>query len=195
MAVTKLPENQLYKPLITAATNIGRSLPPRKSKAVDTGRYKNLQNIGARAGNQAGASALNKLGTITTPYGGSTRYEGNHPAVDYVVPGDIGGQVVAPANLSGTVTQVRTGQVQGGPDFGNYVIVKDAQGNSWRFSHLANNYVQVGSQVTPGTVLGAQGNTGQTYSRSGGSGAHTDLRIRDLYNKYVNPSNLIGTNT
>jgi murein DD-endopeptidase MepM/ murein hydrolase activator NlpD len=51
--------------------------------------------------------------------------------------------------------------------------------------------LSVGQQVQRGTVLGLEGTTGSTYSLHGGSGAHVDLRIRDLYGKYVDPHRFI----
>ncbi|MBV6340113.1 M23 family metallopeptidase [Candidatus Magnetobacterium casense] len=132
---------------------------------------------------QMGSNPFQQIGSITTPYGGSTRYEGFHPGLD--IANKIGTNV--PAFFGGTVTGVRSGQMQGSPSFGNYVTIKDANGNTWRYSHLHDSYVKVGQLIQPGQVIGAMGNTGQTYSTSGGTGSHLDLRIYDTYQRYINP--------
>ena len=60
------------------------------------------------------------------------------------------------------------------------------------YSHLNNSYVRVGQNITPGTIVGGMGNTGSTYSLHGGTGSHLDYRIKDLYGKYVNPSQYLA---
>lgn len=123
------------------------------------------------------------LGTVTVSPGGSTKYEKTHPGID--IANKIGTNV--PTFTSGKVTDVVTGKAQGAPGYGNYVIVSDAQGNKHRYSHLQNSFVKVGQEVSKGAIIGPMGNTGQTYSVSGGTGSHLDYRIRDMYGKYINP--------
>lgn len=177
-----LPEFSTYrglasaiKPMARASYNITKNLPAkRRSRPVDVSGYQNVTN---------------KLGPVTVPYGGSTKYEKFHPGVD--VANKIGTPI--PARAGGKVTEVVSGKIQGDPGFGNYVVVTDAKGNKHRYSHLNNSWVQLGSTITPGTVIGGMGNTGQTYSTSGGTGSHLDYRIKNMYGKYVNPSNFIYT--
>ena len=105
------------------------------------------------------------LGPITTPYGGSTRYEKFHPGID------IGAPTGSPisAYTEGKVTGLRTGQPRTtAPSFGNYVIITDAEGNQHRYSHLHKNFVELGQQVTSGMPIGSD-------------------RIRNAYGQYVNP--------
>jgi murein DD-endopeptidase MepM/ murein hydrolase activator NlpD len=128
------------------------------------------------------------LGSITTPYGGSTKWEDFHPAVD--VANKIGTPI--PSYSAGKVIAVEQGHKQGDKGFGNYAIVQDAQGNKWRYSHLKASYVKVGDQLGKGQVIGEMGNTGSTYSNSGGTGSHLDLRVVDAYNRAVNPNKLIS---
>lgn len=127
---------------------------------------------------------VKRLGTITTPYGGSTQYEKFHPGVDVAAP--IGTR--QPAFVGGRVAEVVGGKRQGQKGYGNYVVVEDHQGNRWRYSHLNRSWLQVGQQIQPGQFIGEIGNTGSTYSTSGGTGAHLDLRITDAFNRYVNPA-------
>ena len=35
------------------------------------------------------------------------------------------------------------------------------------------------------------GNSGQTYSTTGGTGAHVDYRVRDAYQKYIDPARFL----
>jgi murein DD-endopeptidase MepM/ murein hydrolase activator NlpD len=127
---------------------------------------------------------IRNLGAMTTPWGGTTKFEKFHPALD--VANKKGTPI--PAFTGGVITSVVTGKKQGEKGYGNYVIVTDAQGNRHRYSHLHQSYVQVGQKVLPGQKLGAMGNTGSTYSTSGGDGTHLDYRITDARNKYINPN-------
>lgn len=185
---TQLPQNQTYKGLTDTAYGLGASL----NKAEQ--RFKNIvPAIKSAQASQASvplSERFKNLGTLTTPYMGSTKFESAHPGVDLAAAPETPIPAVAP----GTVTDVRTGQVQGSPDFGNYVIVTDAQGNKFRYSHLSSKYVpiKVGQQINAGDILGGMGNSGQTYSNSGGTGTHLDLRIKNLYDQYVDPMKYLG---
>ena len=147
-------------------------------RGFDTSQYSSL------------ASGVNqKFGNVSVPYGGSTRYESFHPGIDIAnkigtpIPSFSGGKVIK---------SVPSGQVQGNKGYGNYVIIEDRQGNKHRYSHLQQAYVKIGQNVAPGMVIGSMGATGQTYSASGkGTGSHLDYRIKNLYDKWVNPNSFI----
>jgi murein DD-endopeptidase MepM/ murein hydrolase activator NlpD len=126
---------------------------------------------------------LTKLGAKTTDWGGSTRFEKFHPGID--IANKIGTPI--PATVQGTVTAVDTGHKQGDKAYGNTITVTDPWGNKHRYSHLSQVFVKVGQKVGKGQEVATMGNTGQTYSTSGGTGSHLDYRIVDAYNKYVNP--------
>ena len=163
--------------------NAARSARPRPTQM-----YPSLVNqVGPQAAPtpQSGGS-LSSLGTLTTPFGGSTRYEAQHPGVD------IANKPGTPVSdfVPGRVTE--SGFNQNG--FGNSIVITDAQGAKHRYSHLLNRYVRVGDQVTAGQQIGTMGNTGNTYSESGGTGTHLDYRIVDAYNRYVNPFYYLGQN-
>lgn len=128
--------------------------------------------------------ALNSLGTITTDYGGSTKYEKSHPGIDIA---NVAGTPVSDF-VEGTVTATSTGHIHGEKGFGNQVIITDNQGNKHQFSHLQNIYVKPGQAVKKGETIATIGDTGSTYSpKKRGTGAHLDYRIVDAYNKYVSP--------
>ncbi len=172
-----------YSQIIGTIAKIGKNL--NRSKVMPS------QNYSPASSNMPVPTSLRNLGSITTPYGGRTKYEAVHPGVD------IGGTYNAPIPTyqGGKVAEVVTGKRQGDKGYGNYVVVIDNQGNRWRYSHLAQEYVKVGDTVTPGQVLGGMGNSGQTYSASGRvgptAGTHLDLRIVSAAGKYLNPLSYI----
>lgn len=181
------PENPLFKSLSASAYSMGKSLgsTPRRRGPIDLSQFKNVQQATTQA--TAPSNIYKKFlaaGTETVPYGGSTKFENVHPGID--VANKEGTPI--PAFYGGTVTEVQRGQQPGGTGFGNYVKIVDNQNREWRFSHLRNTFVRTGQQVTPGSILGTMGHTGSVYSNSGGLGTHSDIRVRDAYGKYVDPS-------
>jgi len=200
-----LPANTSYNPgqavqsMAKAMRNIGTSM--HSKKAVDVSKYQGLagqiankptvdnqqSTVNQQAPQAPQTSGGYNLGQVSVPYGGNTRYEKFHPGVD--IANKIGTQI--PSFTRGKVTEVAGGKVQGNPGYGNYVIVTDEKGNKHRYSHLNQSFVKMGQPVTRGTVLGGMGNSGQTYSNSGGTGSHLDYRIKDLYGKYLNPVSYI----
>lgn len=177
LAANKLVQNVAKKSAISPTT----AYPNLSSVNYGTNTVNTTpSNIPSTNFSQTNAA---KLGALTTDYGGSTKYEKFHPGID--IANKIGASV--PAFAPGTVTEVVTGKKQGDKGFGNYVIVTDAQGNKHRYSHLYNAWVKVGQKVNEGQNIASIGNTGSTYSNSGGTGAHLDYRIRDAYNKYISP--------
>lgn len=187
-----LPLNTGYAPhmkkMSEVAMNVGKALGPRKrsSKAVDTSKFSGVSSAvqsGASQPKQYITPSMKKLGALTVDYGGSTKYEKFHPALDLAA--KMGTPI--PAWTGGRVSEVVSGKKQGDPAYGNYIIVTDKDGNKHRYSHLQGSYVNLGDEIQKGRVIGGMGNTGQTYSVSGGDSSHLDYRIRDLYGKYVNP--------
>jgi len=129
-------------------------------------------------------TSLSKL-PVTTPYKGSTRYESVHRALDLAAPTGTLFESLSP----GIVKNVVSGKKQGDKAFGNYILVEDPSGKQFRYSHLNQSYVPVGTEVKRGDIIGTIGNTGQTYSLHGGSGSHLDLRIFDAAkNIFVDPT-------
>ena len=118
-------------------------------------------------------------GTVTTPFGGSTRGERFHPGID------IANKQGSPigTGLPVTVTKVNTGK----SPYGNYVEGVDQYGAQHRWSHLLNSYVKVGQYVPAGGRIAEMGNTGNVYSTTGGDASHLDYRILNLAGKYVDP--------
>ena len=179
-----LPEQTRYSidetipSAVKAAFKVGKDLPKRAPKTVDVSKFQGVAD---------NVSSAPTNGTLTTPFGGSTKFEKFHPGVD--IANKIGTAINA--FTPGTVEQVVSGKRQGDPAFGNFVSIRDPQGNLHRYSHLQQTWVKAGQPVVAGAQIGTEGNTGQTYSTSGGTGSHLDYRVRDVYGKYINPSGFL----
>lgn len=205
-----LPKNQTYDTfgeLSKTAFDLAGTLPervkkPTKRKDVDLDKFSNVRQAASEQGQPDQESSpspsrestpppdLSSLGTVTTPYGGRTKFEKFHPGVDVAM--ETGQDI--PAFAGGEVTEVKTGETQtpNTPGFGNYVVITDEQGNKHRYSHLHNTWVNEGEKIKAGQSVGGAGHSGGAYSTTGGSGTHLDYRIKDAYNKYVNPSGILG---
>ncbi len=195
-----LKENTTYrgyasaiKPFIQTAKDVGESLPVNKptekfSGLVDIIKQQPMQS-GSAMPRQSVPTSLSSIGSVTTPYGGSTRYEKFHPGVD--IANKIGTSI--PTFTEGVVTDVRIGQGSNSAksSYGNYVIVTDPQGNKHRYSHLDKVFVAINEPVTAGSEIGRMGVSGSVYSLSGGTGSHLDYRVMNAFNKYINPLQFI----
>ena len=181
--------------MVGAMKNVGQSIKQHYGarKSVDISPY---QGVADRVKSYAPTN-IRGLGTETTPYGGSTKFERFHLGTD--IANKIGTKI--PAFAGGVVTESVTGKKHGEAGFGNYIKILDDQNREWRYSHLENNYVPVGTRIGKGQQIGTMGATGQTYSSHYNYdpnnpdtwGSHLDLRIYDTYKKmFVNPYKFIG---
>jgi len=200
-----LKSNQTYdafEGMRETAFDLAGTLPEKKktrTRDIDLERFNNVRDVSREAQRtpqeSAGQSYSSQgtpgaspydLGPVTTPYGGSTKFESYHPGVDIAM---RTGQEI-PSFTGGKVSEVRTRkrQTPNLPGFGNYVVIKDEQGNKHRYSHLHEAWVEEGQEISPGQSIGGAGHSGGAYSTSGGSGTHLDYRIQDAYERYINPS-------
>ena len=127
------------------------------------------------------------LGVITVPYGGTTNQEKFHPGVD--IANSEGTPIHAP--VSGVVTKVDGGHVQGENDFGNTLEIKDSQGNTHQFHHLQNMMAKPGQKIQEGQPVATLGKSGAVYSPSGSDPSNLDYRIVSAFGQYKNPFNYI----
>lgn len=123
------------------------------------------------------------LGKVTTPFGGKTETENPHMAIDV-------------ANKNGTpIKATVTGKIVGierkKTDFGNSVLLRDSKGNIHRYSHLKQIFIHVGDKVKKGDQIASMGDTGNSYSPSGGDASHLDYRITGKGGKEINPTNIL----
>jgi murein DD-endopeptidase MepM/ murein hydrolase activator NlpD len=107
------------------------------------------------------------LGTPTMPvksysiaarFGDVGAWARYHTGFDFSAP--IGTPIYAPT--AGIVEHVGSGGSAGGWA-GTYVVVKHADGNQTLYAHMSSTSVQVGEQVTGGTLLGHVGQTGRAF--------------------------------
>ena len=194
--MARLKEQTTFQPLENNAFKLGQSLMQfrrRRKPQVNINQYTNLRNVINNAlpntssyNNTPAYNKIRELGQITTPYGGNTNYESFHPGIDIAAPKGT----PIKSFTGGKVTNIRTGQgwTPNKPSFGNYIIITTPTGEKLRYSHLYQNFVKLGDQIQPGQEIGSIGGTGSTYSQwRPGPGYHLDLRIKDAYNRYVNP--------
>jgi len=92
-------------------------------------------------------------GPLTSGYG--PRWGGYHYGDDYGVP--VGTSINASA--SGVVTRARIGWSGG---YGNYIIVKHANGTETLYAHLSKILVKAGENVSQGQQIAKSGNTGRS---------------------------------
>ena len=122
---------------------------------------------------------ISKLGKITTPYLGSTKDEPSHPGID--IANKNGTPIIA--NIKGKVIGISKDV----KDFGNSLIVKDSKGNIHRYSHLKEIFMGKGGKFDKGTQIASMGDTGNSYSPTGGDASHVDYRVFDKKGKSINP--------
>jgi murein DD-endopeptidase MepM/ murein hydrolase activator NlpD len=121
-----------------------------------------------------------KIGNITTPYLGQTKDEKVHEGIDIAnhngtpINANVNGKVIGTSNSEN--------------DFGKSVIIKDTKGNVHRYSHLKDLFAKMGDKIKKGIHLANMGDSGNSYSPSGGDASHLDYRVYNKKNKSVNPT-------
>lgn len=127
---------------------------------------------------------LSKLGRITTPYGGQTKFEDFHKGVDVA---NKNGTLI-PNMEPGQVVGTKSGKKNGDNGFGNSILIKDKANNIHRYSHLKNILVKPGDIIPQKKIIATMGDTGSSYSENGGDSSHLDYRIVDAFGKHKNPN-------
>ena len=146
-----------------------------KTKAIDFVKSK-LSSLDAGPGGFSFWSPFRR----TSDYG--MRWGRLHKGVDWAAPSGT----PIPAQAGGTVVSAgfgRRGSGFGG--YGNYVLVKGANGLSYLYAHNSRNNVAVGDTVSKGQTIGLVGNTGDS------KGAHVHFEVR-RNGQAINPDSLGG---
>lgn len=100
--------------------------------------------------------------------------------MDFALP--TGTKVQTP--VSGTVVKCKSLK----NSYGNYIAIRDADGNTHYFAHLSGfNNIKIGQKVNSGDVIGYSGNSGN----STGPHLHYEVRSGDNYNNQINPNNYL----
>lgn len=113
-------------------------------------------------------------GYFLKPIIGAKKTQGIHGynGVDFGAP--AGTEILAAA--SGQVIVSRSGAWNGG--YGNYIVIKHANGTQTLYAHNSANYVSVGSNVSQGQVIGLVGSTGRS------TGPHLHFEVRGAVNPF-----------
>lgn len=127
------------------------------------------------------------LSSLGSASGGSASGYFGHPVpggrISQGVHGSNGIDISAPsgtpvyAAAGGTVIVSRVGGWNGG--YGNYIVIKHANGTQTLYSHLLNDNVSVGESVTRGQAIGTVGRTGQA------TGNHLHFEVRGARNPFA----------
>lgn len=125
---------------------------------------------------------LRNYGTVTSDYGNRTAptkgATTNHQGIDIVLFNDN-----VPAVVGGTVEAAGYNSASG-----NYVSIRDAQGNLHTYRHLASkSALKSGDLVKSGQTIGKQGSTGVS------TGKHLHYDVKDLAGSYMNPETFFGS--
>ena len=100
--------------------------------------------------------------------------------MDFALP--TGTKVQTP--VSGTVVKCKSLQ----SSYGNYIAIRDSEGNTHYFAHLSGfNNIKVGQKVNAGDLIGYSGSTGN----STGPHLHYEVRKGDDYGNQINPNNYL----
>jgi LysM repeat protein len=128
----------------------------------------------AKVAVKGGVSGTKSSGSFSHPAPGAIKTQGIHGynAVDFA--GAIGTAVRAA--LSGEVIVSKSSGWNGG--YGQYIVVKHANGSQTLYAHLSGNSVGVGAIVEAGQVIGAMGNTGKS------TGPHLHFEVRGARNPF-----------
>lgn len=122
---------------------------------------------------QTGASSGSGSGLVH-PAPGTIKTQGIHGYNAVDLAGPVGTAVLAAA--AGEVIVSKGSGWNGG--YGQYIVIKHANGVQTLYSHLSQNNVGVGSYVSAGSTIGAIGLTGKT------TGAHVHFEVRGGTNPF-----------
>ncbi len=113
-------------------------------------------------------------GYFTHPVPGAVRTQGIHGYNGV----DLGAPAGTPvrAAAAGQVIVSKPAGYNGG--YGQYIVVKHANGTQTLYAHLSSNLVGVGTQVAQGQVIGKVGNTGRS------TGNHLHFEVRGAANPF-----------
>jgi len=118
--------------------------------------------------------ATTNTASLSHPAPGAIKTQGIHGYNAVDLAGSIGTPIRAAA--SGEVIVSKSSGWNGG--YGNYIVIRHANGVQTLYSHLSRNDVGVGASVSAGQVIGAMGNTGRS------TGPHLHFEVRGARNPF-----------
>lgn len=116
--------------------------------------------------------------SFTLPHVGyiSTHFSSWHPAIDIATSLGTPIHPIAPGRVEAVYFDVW--------GLGHHVVISHPEGFESTYGHMGQVFVKVGDQVTPDSIIGQVGLTGNT------TGPHTHLEIK-LNGNYVDPETLL----
>lgn len=173
------------------ADGILKGLTGSEYGTAPPGTYGTGQNTG-NSGNYGGGGFPHVTGGVGS-YSGNWQYYssgGYHGGADVAAP--KGTPIFS--HTGGMVTSVKTlatAQSSSG-SYGRYVVVSDNE-RDYYYAHMSGQKAREGQLVTPGTLLGWVGNTGNTRPIGRGYHLHFEVRPRGGgHNQAINPRPWMG---
>lgn len=102
-----------------------------------------------------------------------------HKGIDYV--GLKSKNLLAVTDGNVTSSQIIIDKTNRTWEYGNYVIVDDGFGYTFRYCHLSKRIVTKGQKVKKGDVIGVEGATGYSF------GSHCHFEVRNSSNIAIDP--------
>jgi LysM repeat protein len=119
-------------------------------------------------------NAVVNTATLSHPVPGAIKTQGIHGFNAIDLAAAVGTPIRAAA--AGEVIVSKSSGWNGG--YGNYIVIRHANGVQTLYSHLSRNDVGVGESVVSGQVIGAMGNTGRS------TGPHLHFEVRGARNPF-----------
>ncbi len=135
--------------------------------------------VSVSSSKSVGTSKSSKVyeGYYMRPIVGGLRTQGLHGHNGVDLAGSYGSNILASAD--GEVIISRDSGWNGG--YGDYIVIKHANGTQTLYGHLSATSVSVGDTVKQGQVIGKMGNSGQV---KGPTGIHLHFEIRGARNPF-----------
>lgn len=102
-----------------------------------------------------------------------------HKGIDYV--GLTSKNILAVCDGNVVSSQIITDKSNVTWEYGNYIIVNDGYGYTYRCCHLEKRLISKGDKVKKGQVIGIEGQTGYSF------GSHLHFEVRNSNNEPINP--------
>jgi len=162
-----IEEIELYNQLESGVTLAVGSTLVIPGGAMHTETVKTAVTPGAR-----GASG--NTASFSHPAPGAIKTQGIHGYNAIDLAAAVGTPIKAAG--AGEVIVSKSSGWNGG--YGNYIVVRHANGVQTLYAHLSRNNVGVGTSVTTGQVIGAMGSTGRS------TGSHLHFEVRGARNPF-----------
>ncbi len=131
--------------------------------------------VASRAGSvSVGSVSSASVGWLSHPAPGAVKTQGIHGFNAVDLAGGYGSSVRAAAD--GEVIVSKSSGWNGG--YGQYIVIRHANGAQTLYAHLMRNDVGVGAYVSQGQVIGGMGSTGKS------TGTHVHFEVRGAANPF-----------